>query len=66
MHVNHGFEFLGYKIKRGQPASDAGRRKIGSGVQAGALYAYPREKSIEHFKDQIRQLTRREGSSDDR
>jgi hypothetical protein len=23
------------------------------------MYAYPRQKSIEHFKDQIRQLTRR-------
>ena len=40
VHVRQGFEFLGYKIKRGrqlrlQPG------KIGSGVQAGALYAYP-------------------------
>src|SRR4029453_16894853 len=25
----------------------------------GALYAYPREKSIRHFKDQVRSLTRR-------
>ena len=33
--------------------------KIRSGAQPGALYAYPREKSVRHFKDQIRQLTRR-------
>ena len=25
----------------------------------GSLYAYPREESIEHFKEQIRKLTRR-------
>ena len=33
--------------------------KIRSGAQSGALYAYPREKSIRRFKDQVRQLTRR-------
>jgi RNA-directed DNA polymerase len=43
VHVQHGFEFLGYKIKRGkqlrlQPG------KIRSGAHSGALYAYPREK----------------------
>ena len=58
VHVRRGFEFLGYKIKRGRrlqlPTS-----KIRSGAQAGELYAYPREKSIRHFKDQIRRLTRR-------
>jgi len=58
VHVRHGFEFLGYKIKRGRqlclPAS-----KIRSGARAGALYAYPRQRSIQHFKDQVRQLTRR-------
>jgi RNA-directed DNA polymerase len=58
VHVRYGFEFLGYKIKRGRqlrlPPS-----KIRSGARSGALYAYPREKSIRHFKDQIRQLTRR-------
>src|SRR5712691_9907386 len=58
VHVNHGFEFLGFKIKRGRqlrlpPA------KIRSEARSGALYAYPREKSVQHFKDQIRALTRR-------
>jgi RNA-directed DNA polymerase len=58
VHVQHGFEFLGYKIKRGKalrlPAS-----KIRSQVRSGALYAYPREKSIGRFKDQVRQRTKR-------
>ena len=58
VHVQHGFEFLGYKIKRGKalrlPAS-----KIRSQVRSGALYAYPREKSVCRFKDQVRQRTKR-------
>ena len=58
VHVQRGFEFLGYKIKRGRrlrlPAD-----KICSGARSGALYAYPREKSIRRFMDQVRQLTKR-------
>ena len=58
VHVQHGFEFLGYKIKLGKalrlPAS-----KIRSQARSGALYAYPREKSICRFKDQVRQRTKR-------
>ena len=58
VHVQHGFEFLGYKIKRGKalrlPAS-----KIRSQVRSGGLYAYPREKSVGRFKDQVRQRTQR-------
>ena len=56
--VRHGFEFLGYKIKQGRqlqlPSS-----KIRSGARSGALYAYPREKSIRRFMDQVRQRTKR-------
>jgi RNA-directed DNA polymerase len=59
VHVRHGFEFLGYKIKRGSRPMRLMPSKIRSGAQPGALYAYPREKSVRHFKDQIRQLTRR-------
>jgi RNA-directed DNA polymerase len=33
--------------------------KIRSGAKAGALYAYPREKSIRRFMDQVRARTRR-------
>jgi RNA-directed DNA polymerase len=58
VHVRHGFEFLGYKIKRGRklrlPPS-----KIRTGARPGELYAYPREKSIQHFQEQIRRRTRR-------
>ena len=59
VHVRLGFEFLGYKIKRGTRPLRLAPSKIRSGVHAGALYAYPREKSIQHFKEQIRQCTRR-------
>lgn len=58
VHVRQGFEFLGYKIKRGKqlrlPPS-----KIRSGAQSGALYAIPREKSVRRFMDQVRALTSR-------
>ena len=59
VHVRHGFEFLGYKIKRGQRSLRLPAEKIRSGVRAGDLYAFPRTKSIQHFKDQIRRRTRR-------
>ena len=59
VHVRHGFEFLGYKIKRGSRPLRLASSKIRSGAQAGALYAFPREKSIQRFKDQVRRLTRR-------
>jgi group II intron reverse transcriptase/maturase len=59
VHVRHGFEFLGYKIKRGQRRLRLSPDKIRSGIQLGALYAYPREKSIRHFMDQVRALTKR-------
>jgi RNA-directed DNA polymerase len=58
VHVQHGFEFLGYKIKRGKRlklSSD----KIRSTAKSGALYAFPREKSIGRFRDQVRALTKR-------
>ena len=55
--VRQGFGFLGYKIKRGKqlrlPPS-----KIRSGARSGELYAYPREKSIQRFMDQVRQLAK--------
>ena len=59
VHVQQGFEFLGYKIKRGQRQLHLPAGKIRSGAQPGALYAYPREKSIRHFMDQVRALTSR-------
>lgn len=59
VHISNGFEFLGYKIKRGSKPMRLSAEKIRSGVRHGNLYAYPREKSIQHFKDQIRKRTSR-------
>jgi len=59
VHVRHGFEFLGYKVKRGSWPLKLSASKIRSGVRGGDLYAYPRAKSIRHCKDQIRAHTRR-------
>lgn len=59
VHVRNGFEFLGYKIKRGSKPLKLPTHKIKSSTKFGALYAYPREKSIANFKQQIRNNTRR-------
>jgi len=58
VHVQYGFEFLGYKIKRGKKLH-LPEDKIRSQARSGALYAYPREKSIRRFMDQVRQRTKR-------
>jgi RNA-directed DNA polymerase len=58
VHVEHGFEFLGYKIKRGKKLQ-LPESKVGSQARSGARYAYPREKSIRRFRDQVRQRTKR-------
>ena len=58
VHVRQGFDFLGYKIKRGKQLR-LPPGKIRSGAQSGALYAFPREKSIRRFMDQVRALTGR-------
>jgi RNA-directed DNA polymerase len=59
VHVRHGFEFLGYKIKRGVRKLYLPPSQIRSEARGGALYAYPREKSIRRFMDQVRQRTKR-------
>jgi group II intron reverse transcriptase/maturase len=59
VHIHRGFEFLGYKIKQGRPRAALQRRKLGRNGPAGKVYAYPRQKSIDRFKDQIRQRTKR-------
>ena len=59
VHVRHGFEFLGYKIKQGKRPLRLQGSMIKSGVRGGMRYAFPRAKSIRHFKDQIRRRTRR-------
>jgi RNA-directed DNA polymerase len=57
--VQHGFEFLGYIIKRGKTQLHLPESKIRSQVRQGMLYAYPKAKSIQRFKDQVRQRTQR-------
>jgi hypothetical protein len=64
--LRNGFEFLGYKIKRGNQKLRLATEKIRSGAKTGGLYACPREKSIKHFKEQIRQRTRRKAPVDTR
>jgi hypothetical protein len=58
VHVRHGFEFLGYKVKRGTGYRlSAHKRRSRSNPQN--LYAVPKAKSVKRFQDQIRALTRR-------
>ncbi len=59
VHVRYGFEFLGYKIKSGWRKLHLPESKIRSQARQGALYAYPKEKSIRRFMDQVRQRTAR-------
>jgi hypothetical protein len=62
VHVREGFEFLGYIIKRGQRKLYLPKSKIRSRARQGALYAYPKAKSIHRFMDQVRQRTKRRSS----
>jgi RNA-directed DNA polymerase len=58
VHVSQGFEFLGYKVKRGSGFRlPAHKRRSRTNPQG--LYAIPREKSVKRFQEQIRALTRR-------
>jgi RNA-directed DNA polymerase len=59
VHVRQGFTFLGYLIKRGQRALSLPAAKITSGARRGGLYAYPTQKSVDRFKDEVRRKTRR-------
>ena len=59
VHVRYGFEFLGYKIKRGYRKLHLPEGKIRSQARQDALYAYPKAKSTSRFMDQVRQRTKR-------
>ena len=59
VHAQHGFEFLGYKLKKGSRPLQLSARRIRSGARSGQLYAFPRQQSLDHFKEQVRQRTRR-------
>jgi group II intron reverse transcriptase/maturase len=61
VHISQGFEFLGYKVKKGGGYKmPAPRRRVKA--TPDNLYAIPREKSVRRFQDQIRKLTRRKAS----
>jgi RNA-directed DNA polymerase len=59
VHVAHGFEFLGFKIKRGRRQLKLSQDRIKSKLNRQNLYAIPTQKSVDRFKDQIRALTQR-------
>lgn len=59
VHVRKGFEFLGFKIKRGSKPLQLRPGMIKTSVRKGSLYAYPTQKSIKRFMDRIRALTHR-------
>ena len=54
-----GSSFSATRSNRASGLSGCKPRRSQSGVRGGARYAVPREKSIRHFKDQIRKRTRR-------
>jgi len=59
IHVQQGFDFLGYRIVRTK-----GKRKLPAGMIRSklnwkGLIAYPTDKSIQRFRDRVRALTRR-------
>jgi RNA-directed DNA polymerase len=58
VHISQGFEFLGCKVKQGTGHRLPAPKRRGW-ANPHNLYAIPREKSVQRFKDQIRALTRR-------
>ncbi len=56
-HIKWGFEFLGYKLKRGKGLT-LPREKVKKQTKMN-IYAFPKEKSIQSFRDTIRARTRR-------
>jgi group II intron reverse transcriptase/maturase len=61
VHIRQGFEFLGYKVKKGKGLRLAAQKRKAKANQYD-LYAVPREKSVQKFKDQIRNLTQRKAA----
>lgn len=56
-HIKWGFEFLGYKLKQGKGLV-LPKGKVKKAARNN-IYAYPKDKSIQAFKDSIRARTRR-------
>ena len=63
VHIAQGFEFLGFKIQRGKGQFKLTRDRIKSTLNRRNLYAIPTQKSVDRFKDQIRNLTKRQYAS---
>lgn len=59
VHVTKGFEFLGFKIKRGTGKLRLSPDKISGNTKAGMIYAYPKDQSIKGFMDKVRLRTKR-------
>jgi len=55
-HITQAFEFLGYKIRRGQGLR---YKPVGEG-----MYAFPTDRSIRRFKDKVRTATNRRSPKD--
>ena len=58
VHIQQGFDFLGYRIVRTTGKSKLSRSMIQRWNPTG-LIAYPTRKSIRRFRDRVRMLTRR-------
>jgi RNA-directed DNA polymerase len=59
VHVQQGFDFLGYRIVRTQRRRKLPDSMIRSRLHPKGLIAYPTDKSIRRFRDRVRALTRR-------
>jgi len=57
-HIDWGFEFLGYKLKRGKGLK-LPKHKIKKKMNKQDIYAIPTEKSVKRFRETIRNRTKR-------
>jgi len=57
-HINKGFEFLGYKLKRGKGLKLA-KNKIKKKMNSSNIYALSKEELIKRFKATIKERTKR-------
>jgi len=59
VHVKNGFEFLRFRIGKGKGNLKLNKARIKARLNKLNLYAIPADKSVNRFKDAIRQLTGR-------
>jgi RNA-directed DNA polymerase len=58
VHISWGFEFLGYKLKKGK-CLKLSESKLSEKPNAQEMYAVPKEQAIRRFLEQIRLKTKR-------